>query len=95
MLAIPRDQRVHLKAVICADKSLPLISPHDLRHTAGTLMLRWGVPIEVVSKTLGHTDIAIMYRVYRHVLESERHQHVVDLFDTLLRERPNRVIPVN
>jgi integrase len=95
MLAIPRDHRVHLEAVIRADKPLPLISPHDLRHTAGTLMLRRGVPIEVVSKTLGHADIAITYRVYRHVLESERRQHVVDLFDTPFPERPSRVIPVN
>jgi integrase len=58
-------------------------------------MLRRGVPIEVVSKTLGHADISMTYRVYRHVLESERRQHLVDLFDTPLSQRPNLNVPVN
>jgi integrase len=95
MLAIPRHQRNHLETVIRSGKPLPLISPHDLRHTAGTLMLRRGVPIEVVSKTLGHADISLTYRVYRHVLESERRQHVVDLFDTPIPERPSANVEVN
>jgi integrase len=72
--------RALVAAMVTAGPVLPDISPHDLRHTAGTLMLRRGVPIEVVSKTLGHADISITYRVYRHVLESEKRQHVVDLF---------------
>jgi integrase len=95
MLTIPRHHRSHLETVIRSGKPLPLISPHDLRHTAGTLMLRRGVPIEVVSKTLGHADISLTYRVYRHVLESERRQHVVDLFDTPIPERPSVNVPVN
>ncbi len=32
-------------------------SPHALRHTAVTNLLRCGVPIEVVSDTVGHTSI--------------------------------------
>ena len=46
-------------------------------------MLRRGVPIEVVSKTLGHKDITVTYKVYRHVLESEKRAHLVDLFETI------------
>ena len=58
MKAIPRQYRATLEAVIRCSKLLPLISPHDLRHTVGALMLR-RVPIEVVSKTLGHADISL------------------------------------
>jgi integrase len=29
---------------------------HDLRHTAGTLALRQGVPLHTVSKMLRHAD---------------------------------------
>jgi integrase len=41
---------------------------HDLRHTAGTLMLRAGTPVHVVSKILGHSDPAMTLRRYAHAL---------------------------
>jgi integrase len=76
---IPAVYRKSLEALLAANQPLPHITPHDLRHTAGTLMLRRKVPVEVVSKILGHADIAITYKVYRHVLESERQEYVIDL----------------
>jgi integrase len=42
---------------------------HDLRHTAGTLALRQGMPLHAVSKMLGHSDAAMTLRRYAHVLE--------------------------
>ncbi|MCL6424336.1 site-specific integrase [Brachybacterium sp. JHP9] len=41
--------------------------PHWYRHTAATRMLRDGVPIEVVSKLLGHADITTTATVYGHL----------------------------
>lgn len=41
--------------------------PHWWRHTAATRMLRNGVPIEVVSKMLGHADITTTLAVYGHL----------------------------
>ena len=32
-------------------------SYHDSRHTFGTLMLSAGIPIESISKMMGHTNI--------------------------------------
>lgn len=84
------DEAALLHVVVRSCRVLPRISPHDLRHTAGTLMLRRGVPIEIVSKTLGHRDIAITYRVHWHVLESERRQRMVDLFGVSRRSGPRR-----
>ena len=78
--AIDTQQRPALRTLVQSDKRLPSISPHDLRHTCGSLWLRNRRPIEVVSKDLGHADINVTYRIYRHVLESEREQHVMDLF---------------
>ena len=40
---------------------------HDLRHTAATLMLTEGVPLTTISKTLGHSGIAITADLYAHV----------------------------
>jgi integrase len=92
---IPREHRARLEAAILAGEKLPEISPHDLRHTAGTLMLRRKVPVEVVSKTLGHADITMTYRVYRHVLESEKREHVIDLFSEPVPSRVMQAVPLN
>ena len=45
---------------------------HDLRHTAATLALKQGMPIQVVSKMLGHSDPAMTWRRYAHVLDDMR-----------------------
>ncbi len=78
---VPREQRAALMAAVQVGSALPDISPHDLRHTYATLALRRGVPIEVVSRNLGHASISITWDIYRHVLDSERRSHVVDLFE--------------
>lgn len=44
------------------------ITFHGLRHTYATLALRAGVPLTVVSKRLGHSDVAITLKTYAHVL---------------------------
>lgn len=92
---IPVTHRPRLEVAIRAGKSLPLISPHDLRHTAGTLMLRRGMPVEVVSKILGHAKVSITLDVYRHVLESEKKAVMVDLFPEPAPTRAAPAIPLN
>jgi integrase len=44
-------------------------SPHELRHSAASLLLAQGVPLKVVSETLGHASIRITADVYGHLLE--------------------------
>jgi len=48
--------------------------PHWYRHTAATVMLRDGVPIEVVSKLLGHADITTTVKVYEHLTVEDARQ---------------------
>lgn len=42
---------------------------HDLRHTAGTQMLTMGVPLEVVQKILGHSDLRTT-QIYSKVVQN-------------------------
>jgi integrase/recombinase XerD len=41
--------------------------PHWFRHSAATRMLRDGVPVEVVSKVLGHASITTTVAIYGHL----------------------------
>jgi integrase len=88
-------ERKGIEALIQDGEALLHLTPHDLRHTYATLALRSGVPIEVVSKNLGHADIATTYRIYRHVLESEKRQNVIDLFTVPVKPRVVGVSPLN
>ncbi len=51
---------------------------HDLRHTCATWLLNRGVPIEVVSKILGHTKISTT-QIYADVLLDEMRKAVEKL----------------
>jgi integrase len=47
------------------------VTPHTLRHWAGTQMVASGVPIKVVSERLGHSDPSITLRIYTDVLAEQ------------------------
>jgi integrase len=76
--------RAKLEVIVKAGEKLPDLNPYDLRHTAATLMLRRNVPVEVVSKILGHSRVSVTLDIYRHVLDSEKKTAMPDLFDTPL-----------
>jgi integrase len=59
---------------------------HATRHTAATLMLNNGVPLEVVSMTLGHAGLAITADVYANV-EPELQRTAADTMQTVLGSR--------
>lgn len=46
------------------------ITVHGLRHTSATLLLKAGVPAQVVQQRLGHKRIEITLGIYAHVLPS-------------------------
>lgn len=49
-----------------ADINLPERSPHELRHTFGTVLRENGVDIYTIQKVMGHSDISITCKVYVH-----------------------------
>lgn len=53
---------------------LPHVRFHDLRHGAASLLLAQGVPLKVVSETLGHSGIAITADVYAHLSREQRRE---------------------
>ena len=67
-------QPVHPHAVyeafrrIVHNAAVPRIRFHDLRHTHGSLLIKDGIPLKVVSDRLGHANIAFTMHTYQHIL---------------------------
>jgi integrase len=67
-------QPVHPHAVyeafrrIVHNAGIPVIRFHDLRHTHGSLLIKDGIPVKVVSERLGHANIAYTMQTYQHLL---------------------------
>src|SRR3546814_12747132 len=53
---------------IVANADIPPLRFHDLRHTHGSLLIKEGVPVKVVSERLGHAHIAHTIQHYQHPL---------------------------
>jgi integrase len=62
---------------------LPDCRLHDLRHTAATLMLGWGIHPKVVQERLGHARISHTLGTYSHVLPSIQ-EEAADKMDKLI-----------
>ena len=89
------DHRAKVKAIVNAGEALPNIRLHDLRHTAGTMMLQRKMPVEIVSRILGHASISITLDVYRHVSQREIKLERIDVFDQPLPVRDVPALVVN
>jgi integrase len=53
---------------LVARAGVPKIRLHDVRHTHGTLLIKAGVPVKVVSERLGHGNPTFTIDTYQHVL---------------------------
>lgn len=68
---------------ICQAAGVRALPIHGLRHTYASLSLRRGVPVEVVSKQLGHASVAFTLTQYRTVFVSERQGWALNMSDLL------------
>ncbi len=59
------------------------VHPHKLRHTAVSLMLDKGVPLDVVSKVVGHSSIRTTADLYQSLLDGGR-EAAADAMDSAL-----------
>ena len=59
--------RDHVEKVI--GHPLPV---HSLRHTYTSLMAEAGIPIETISRQLGHANSSVTREIYMHVTDKMR-----------------------
>lgn len=61
------------KSIACKKANLRCITQHQFRHSYATYLISSGIPINVVSKLLGHSNIDTTSRVYvQHDLSQEK-----------------------
>lgn len=73
----------HLKIMADAAGIEKKITTHVGRRTAGSIWLNSGIPIDVVSKCLGHQSIQVTQRAYAKILDTT----IVDAFNKIAESR--------
>lgn len=68
---IPRDWFALRLEKACAAVGLTGVTPHILRHTAGSLALASGASVVTVQRLLGHKDATTTMNVYSHMLPDD------------------------
>lgn len=61
-----REYKPFMRALVKAHPEIPLLTPHELRHTRATLWSAQGVPQHLIADLLGHCDTRMLERVYNH-----------------------------
>jgi integrase len=76
---------------LAAEAGYPGITPHKLRHTFATNMLRAGVSIKHVQVLMGHSSIKTTGDIYAHVIEDDL-RDAVNTYGDSLRKKPSAPI---
>lgn len=74
---VKRTLDAMLKASNC---KVQQASPHDLRHTFGSELIKNGIDVKVVSELLGHKDIQTTYNIYIHIIKEQK-MNAIDVFN--------------
>ena len=87
----PCDPRNALRALTVAARRAGLegVGLHTLRHSAASVMLSEGVPLNVVSQILGHSGISITADVYGHIAPDDS-RSALDVLGSALCRSPER-----
>lgn len=65
-------RRVWLPAIEGLDGRVPLgLTPHHLRHTCASLLIRSGAHAKAIQAQLGHSSITVIMDIYGHLFEDD------------------------
>lgn len=73
-------------ARICESANVPVLTPHGLRHTNATDMMRSGVAPRIVQERLGHSNIAFTLALYSHP-DEDMHRDVAGTIERVTKTR--------
>lgn len=56
-----------------------MITPHALRHTHVSLLAENGIPLDAISRRVGHEDSEVTRKIYLHVTEKQKEKDIEEL----------------
>jgi integrase len=72
---------------ICARADVPALSLYEMRHTVAALMVDADVPLREVADLLGHKDLEMVVKRYRHRTDGVVKSHVAVLGSLIAEKR--------
>lgn len=66
------------------------LSPHSLRRAAGQWLIDLGVPLEVVSRFMGHASTRITEQVYARIKDEDLADRAIDSMDPIYAQRARK-----
>jgi integrase len=86
--------KVMTRAGLVKDDGSHKFTAHQLRHFAGSIWLAQGMPLDEVSRILGHTTIDFTRKTYIHQLEGDtRAAEAIERVGALFSGRPVTMLP--
>lgn len=70
---------------------VPMLTPHDLRHTAASLAVQAGANVKAVQRMLGHASAAMTLDVYADLFDDDLDAVAVRLDEGLVRSNVSRL----
>ena len=64
---------------VCAKAGVPGLSLYEMRHTVASLMVDADVPLREVADLLGHKDLEMVVKRYRHRTDGVVKSHIAVL----------------
>jgi hypothetical protein len=74
----------------CIAEGVTVVSPHDLRRSAGQWMVDLSVPIELVSKFMRHADSRITETIYASVKQEDVADRILQAIDPQYAQQAHR-----
>ncbi len=81
----------YFKSKLC-ELGFPDMRFHDLRHTAASLMLGWGINPKVAQERLGHAHVSYTLGTYSHVLPTIQKDAARQMDQLLPKTGDNNVV---
>ena len=72
-----RVYRPFMRALHKAHPEVPMLSPHELRHTRATLWIAQGMDPYMAARLLGHSDLKMLTKIYDHTSTETLRQALV------------------
>ncbi len=79
---LPQSNVGRRKKIYCLKANVKEIKTHDFRHSHATLLLSKGIPVTVISKRLGHSDLNMTLNTYSHLIPEDENK-AIDLLNNL------------